>query len=52
MVEWELDLCYELWDRAGSQGLATWHDPRACGAEGQPSAADTRDATDVEPKGA
>ncbi|MGH3147999.1 MAG: hypothetical protein ACRDTR_19580 [Rubrobacter sp.] len=26
MVKWDLDLWYELWDRAGSQGLDTWHD--------------------------
>jgi hypothetical protein len=24
----ELDLWYELWDRAGSQGLDTWHELR------------------------
>lgn len=23
-----MDLWYELWERAGSQGLDTWHDPR------------------------
>jgi hypothetical protein len=28
MVKWELDLWYELWDRAGSQGLDTWYDMR------------------------
>ena len=27
-MKWELDLWYELWDRAGSQGLDTWHDLR------------------------
>jgi hypothetical protein len=27
-MKWELDLWYELWDRAGSQGLDTWYDPR------------------------
>jgi hypothetical protein len=27
-MKWELDLWYELWDRAGSQGLDTWHDIR------------------------
>lgn len=53
MVKWELDLWYDLWDRAGSQGLDTWYDPRAAGVEGQaPVAADTGDATDVEPEGA
>jgi hypothetical protein len=25
-MKWELDLWYELWDRAGSQGLDTWYD--------------------------
>ena len=28
-MKWELDLWYELWDRAGSQGLDTWYDLRA-----------------------
>ncbi len=52
MVKWELDLWYELWDRAGSQGLDTWYDPRAAGVEGPPTAAaDPVDATDVEPEG-
>ena len=27
-MKWELDLWYELWDRAGSQGLDTWYDLR------------------------
>jgi len=27
-MKWELDLWYELWNRAGSQGLDTWYDPR------------------------
>jgi hypothetical protein len=31
-VKWELDLWYEMWDRAGSQGLDTWYElPRAKG---------------------
>ncbi len=52
MVKWELDLWYELWDRAGSQGLDTWYDPSAAGVEGRPpAAADLGDATDVEPEG-
>jgi hypothetical protein len=29
MVKWELDLWYEMWDRAGSQGLDTWYDMRS-----------------------
>jgi hypothetical protein len=53
MVKWELDLWYELWDRASSQGLDTWYDPRAAGVEGQPpAAAHPGDTTDVEPEGA
>ena len=24
MVKWELDLWYEMWERAGSRGLDTW----------------------------
>ena len=27
-MKWDLDLWYELWDRAGSQGLDTWHELR------------------------
>jgi hypothetical protein len=27
-MKWELDLWYELWDRAGSQGLDTWYELR------------------------
>ena len=48
-----MDLPYELWDRAGSQGLDTWYDPRAAAVEGQPpAAADAGEAADVEPEGA
>ena len=25
-MRWELDLWYEMWDRAGSQGLDTWYE--------------------------
>ena len=25
-MKWELDLWYEMWDRAGSQGLDTWYE--------------------------
>jgi hypothetical protein len=28
MVKWERDLWYEMWDRAGSQGLDTWYEMR------------------------
>jgi hypothetical protein len=27
-MKWDLDLWYELWERAGSQGLDTWYDLR------------------------
>jgi hypothetical protein len=33
-MKWELDLWYELWDRAGSQGLDTWHDLRGEARDG------------------
>ena len=33
-MKWELDLWYELWDRAGSQGLDTWYDVKGEGDEG------------------
>ena len=36
-MKWDLDLWYELWDRAGSQGLDTWYDPRGGAQEGQAS---------------
>ena len=26
LVKWELDLWYEMWNRAGSEGLDTWHE--------------------------
>jgi hypothetical protein len=53
VVKWELDLWYELWDRAGSQGLDTWYDPRGAGGEGQiPEVAGTAEATEAEPEGA
>lgn len=25
-MKWELDLWYETWNRAGSEGLDTWHE--------------------------
>ena len=37
----ELDLWYELWDRAGSQGLDTWYDVKG---EVREWPAGTRDA--------
>ena len=33
-MKWELDLWYELWDRAGSQGLDIWYDPRGEARDG------------------
>jgi hypothetical protein len=36
-MKWDLDLWYELWDRAGSQGLDTWYDPRGGAQEGPAS---------------
>jgi hypothetical protein len=52
VVKWELDLWYELWERAGSQGLDTWYDPRGVGGEGKtPAAPDAGEAKDVEPEG-
>ncbi|MBA2534921.1 MAG: hypothetical protein H0V21_07905 [Rubrobacter sp.] len=34
-MKWELDLWYELWDRAGSQGLDNWYELRGEGRDGQ-----------------
>jgi hypothetical protein len=33
-MKWDLDLWYELWDRAGAQGLDTWYDPRGEARDG------------------
>jgi hypothetical protein len=33
-MKWDLDLWYELWDRAGSQGLDNWYDLRGEVREG------------------
>jgi hypothetical protein len=33
-MKWDLDLWYELWERAGSQGLDTWYDLRGEGRDG------------------
>lgn len=46
-----MDLWYELWDRAGSQGLDTWYDPRGARGE-EKTSEDAGEATDVEPEGA
>jgi hypothetical protein len=34
-MKWDLDLWYELWDRAGSQELDTWHELRGEVRDGQ-----------------
>lgn len=54
MVKWELDLWYELWDRAGGQGLDTWYDPRGAGGEDRtlPPSTEAGDATEDRPEGA
>ena len=44
-MKWELDLWYEMWDRAGSQGLDTWYDLRVEARDGP----DTGHAPDAEP---
>jgi hypothetical protein len=34
-VRWELDLWYEMWDRAGGAGLDTWSDLETGFGEGR-----------------
>ena len=51
MVKWELDSWYELWDRAGSQGLDTWYDPRGGGGGDLCPPSDTGGVADDEPEG-
>jgi hypothetical protein len=41
-MKWDLDLWYELWDKAGSQGLDTWYDPRG-GAQDGPASGHKQD---------
>ncbi len=49
-MKWELDLWYELWDRAGSQGLDTWHEiKREPGSEGTPDVPPVPGGTDETP---
>lgn len=36
-VKWDLDLWYEMWERAGSQGLDTWYPIAGEPREGEPS---------------
>ncbi|HEY6712779.1 MAG TPA: hypothetical protein VI055_10955 [Rubrobacter sp.] len=44
-MKWDLDLWYELWDRAGSQGLDTWYELRGEARDGP----DTGHAPDAGP---
>jgi hypothetical protein len=37
-VKWDLDLWYEMWERAGSQGLDTWYPIAGEPSEGEPGA--------------
>ena len=47
-MKWELDLWYELWDRAGSQGLDTWYDVKGEVREGPAGARDADGPDEVE----
>jgi hypothetical protein len=53
-MKWELDLWYELWDRAGSQGLDTWYDVKGEGPAvgGTPDAEGPEEVQDRLPEGA
>jgi hypothetical protein len=54
-MKWELDLWYELWDRAGSQGLDTWYDVKGEVREGPARARDAEGSDEVQdrpPEGA
>lgn len=42
-MKWDLDLWYELWDRAGSQGLDNWYELRGEVRDG-PASGRTPDA--------
>ncbi len=49
-MKWELDLWYELWDRAGSRGLDTWHEMgHESGGEGAPDVPPTPGGKDETP---
>ena len=49
-MKWELDLWYELWDRAGSHGLDTWHEIKhEPGSEGASDVLSTPGGTDETP---
>jgi hypothetical protein len=49
MVRSELDLWYEMWDRAGSQGLDTWYElpGRIWGEKGFAGASDAEGLGEV-----
>ena len=53
-MKWELDLWYELWDRAGSQGLDTWYELPNEGSEGRSvgRATDAEGLDEIPPEGA
>ena len=54
-MKWELDLWYELWNRAGSQGLDTWYDVKGEVREGPAGARDAEGPDEVQdglPEGA
>ena len=44
-MKWDLALWYELWDKAGSQGLDTWYDLRTEEQNGGTDPELTPDAT-------
>jgi hypothetical protein len=54
-MKWDLDLWYELWDRAGSQGLDNWYDPRGEVCDGSDTGrtpeADASDTAEDGPSG-
>ena len=51
-MKWELDLWYEMWDRAGSQGLDNWYPlPENAERKGEPDPEGVGGAPPVEPGG-
>jgi hypothetical protein len=51
-VKWELDLWYEMWDRAGSQGLDNWYPlPENAERKSEPDPEGVGGAPPVEPGG-
>ncbi len=47
-MKWDLDLWYEMWDRAGSQGLDIWY-PVQGGPEAEGELGSVPDAGVVDP---